>query len=177
MLYLSKCMQWDINILRFFLLSTLSFHIKSTIIKGQYIMVAIVSSLFYRSEPARSTIRSLPIVTMLSPVASYSACSTIIVNTAWLRLLSCEIKLTSNPLPKEVSHECMYFIHLGACCCPQMSTFSQQLHYLFCATDNMLRETFNIHSSCSIFTYSQVLSARILQIILRKLCSCFFWEM
>ena len=42
----------------------------------------------YLSDPARSTSLNLPIVTTLPPPVLCSACSTIIVNTAWLRLLS-----------------------------------------------------------------------------------------
>jgi len=41
------------------------------------------------SDPARSTSLSLPMVTTLPPLPSYTACSTMMVKTAWLLLLSC----------------------------------------------------------------------------------------
>lgn len=47
------------------------------------------SHLPYLSEPARSTSRSFPMVTTMPPELSYSPCSTMTVNTAWLLLLSC----------------------------------------------------------------------------------------
>ena len=86
-LYLPKVMQRYIYVLCFFLLSPTSLSIKPKCCKTAVLQKPCKYSHF--SDPARSTSLNFPTVTVLpDPSSSATECSTIIVKTAWLLLLS-----------------------------------------------------------------------------------------